>query len=166
MEGYSQPRMLRTEIATTGSFVAVPSAFPTAESAIQNAIKLEFETVYSAENLAETVFSTDKVLIDFAAVDAEALDPETVAVDCDLLKQAARSHPEALKKMIAALQRGGSEGATEADRIAVEIGLTEEEAQKRGGGFFWIVVVIGGALGGCATGGANKILKAKTTPSK
>ena len=55
MRAYASPEKSHLNIETAGSFVAVPDAFPNADDSIRNAIKLEFRTVYSAENIVESV---------------------------------------------------------------------------------------------------------------
>ena len=111
--------------------------------------------------MVETLFSTDKALIDLAAIDADALDVAKIGRDCDLVKEAARSDPAALKQMVAALQRGGSEGIEEAGRLAERLGITEDQAVKAGGGLLFLVAVavVAVAASGCATCNSHKGLK-------
>jgi len=155
----------RSYIASTGSFVAIPDAFPDASDSIKNAIKLEFKTEFSQKHRVQTVFSTDKILIDIAAVDSSKLDPRTIAADCDLFKAIALKHPKELRQLIVAMQLGGLKNILKAQRIAEAIGLTEGNAVKAGAGFIWLLVpLVGAFIGGCATVGSNKPLKQSTLP--
>jgi hypothetical protein len=156
----------RPHIASAGSFVAIPDAFPSVPDGVRNAIKLEFKTVFSEEHRVQTVFSTDKLLIDIGAVDPSALDPKKIARDCDLIKGIALKHSKELGEMIVAMQSGGMKGINKAEKIAKKIGLTEEHASKSEGGFICVIIAIGLGLllGGCGTTGSNKPLKASTTP--
>ena len=157
---------LRPEISALGSFVAIPDAFPEADSGVQNAVKLEFKTVFSDKNRIQTLFSTDRVLIDLAAVDPSKLDCKKIAIDCNLLKGIAEKHPDELRESLIALQTGGSSGIQKAEKIMKNIGFTEETFTKAGGGFFFLVIVAAVALGagGCATLNSNKPFKESTTP--
>ncbi len=99
---------LRPEISALGSFVAVPDAFPGADPGVQNAVKFEFTTVFSNKNRVQTLFSTDRVLIDLAAVDPSKLDFKKMVVDCDLIKKIVEKHPNELRECLIALQTGSS----------------------------------------------------------
>lgn len=157
---------LRPEIEASGSFVAVPVAFPTADAGVQNAVKFECTTVFSEDYGLQTLFSTDRVLIDLGAVAPEGLDFKKLAVDCDLIKQIALEHGNDLRECLIALQTGESSEIQRADKIAKKIGLTEEYFTKAGGGFFFVIIAVGIALGagGCATLNSNKGFKQPTTP--
>lgn len=157
---------LSPEIAAAGSFVAIPDAFPKAHSSVRNAMKFEFTTVFSEKHRVQTLFSTDRVLVDLGAVDAANLDFSRMATDCDLIKEIVERHPEEIIKCITALQQGTSDGIQKADKIVRDIGLTEESFVKRGGGFVFLIIalVVAVAASGCATGNSNKPFKAPTTP--
>jgi hypothetical protein len=154
---------LRPEISAQGSFVAIPTAFPVVDPGVRNAVKLEFATVFSEENVVETLFSTDRVLVDLGAVDPTSLDFTRLAKDCDLLKEIAVKYPNELKECLIALQTGGSAGVEKAEEITKRIGLTEEKFMEKGGGFIFIVVLVGIAVGAGACGGALKQVKDKGT---
>lgn len=157
---------LRSEISASGSFVAVPDAFPAADPGVRNAVKFEFTTVFSDEHRVQTLISADRVLIDLGAAAPSKLNFEKLAVDCDLIKEIAGKYPDELRECLIALQTGGSSGIQKADDIAKKIGLTEDNFAKSGGGFFFLVIVAAVALGagGCATVNSNKPFKAPTTP--
>lgn len=157
---------LRPEIAALGSFVAIPDAFPDADPSVRNAVKVECTTIFSEEHRLQTVFSTDRVLIDLGAVDANGLDFKKLAVDCDLLKEIAVTHGDQLQACVRALQMGTPAGIQRAEEITKQIGLTEERFAKEGGGLFFLVVVAVAAVGasGCATLNSNKPFKQPTTP--
>ncbi|UCE99889.1 MAG: hypothetical protein JSV82_02155 [Planctomycetota bacterium] len=159
-------RKIQSEIPALGSFVAVPDAFPGADPGVQNAVKFEFTTVFSDENRVQTLFSSDRVLIDLAAVAPSKLDFKKLAIDCDLIKGIAEKHPDELRECLIALQTGGSSGIQKAEKITKNIGLTEENFAKAGGGFFFVAVAVAIALGagGCATCNSNKPFKQSTTP--
>ena len=162
----SEPAKLPTEVSALGSFVAVPDAFPGADSGVRNAVKFEFTTVFSEENRVQTLFSTDRVLIDLAAVAPSKLDFEKLAIDCDLIKDIVEKHPDELRECLIALQTGGSSGIQRAEEIAKKIGLTEDHFVQAGGGFFFVVIAVAVAVGagGCATLNSNKPFKQSTTP--
>lgn len=157
---------LSPEISGLGSFIAIPGAFPDADPGVRNAVKLEFATVFSKENVVETRFSTDRVLVDLRAVDPASMDSKKLARDCDLLKEIAVKYPNELKECLIALQAGGVSGVEKAEEITKKIGLTEEKFAKDGGGFFFIVVIIALGLGAGGCGGALKQVKDKGTTPK
>ena len=154
------------ELSGSGSFVAIPDAFPDAPDALRRAMKLEFRTGFSQEHRVQTLCSTDVALIDLRAVDADAVDPRKLRRDCERLAKIIEDYPEAAGQLIYALQEGNIEGVEKAQKLAEDIGLTETAFVKDGGGLFFLLVVAGAALlaGGCATVNSNKPFKAPTTP--
>ena len=157
---------LRSELSAAGSFVAIPDAFTTADKSVRNAVKFECRTVFSEEHRLQTLFATDRVLIDFASVDPSTLDFRKLAADCDLLKEIALKHADDVKECLTSLQKGGVEDVQHAEKIAGKIGLNEEHFVKGGGGLFFLVIVAAVALGagGCGTLNSNKPFKQPTTP--
>src|SRR5688572_5160963 len=147
----------RTSIPATASFLAIPEAFPSADKAVRNALKLEFWTSPAkAPDTLQVEVSTNAALIDLGAVNPSALDAKKIIRDCEFVKQIATSHPRELKELLKALQSGTNAGVTKANEIAERIGFTEEEAIKAGGGLFFLVVVAAAALIGAGCSGANK----------
>ena len=140
-----------------GSFISVPSAFENVDKRISDIIKLEFKTVFSEESSdplkLETVFSTDKILVDIGAVVPSAINPEKIIKDCELIKQVALNHPQQLRQFIEKFQNLDLD---EAYNIVNEIGLTEEASIKAGGGMIVFIAIMLTALacGGCATAGS------------
>lgn len=146
----------RTQISVSGSFVSVPSAFPLADEGLKNALKLGFETLFSEDSShplnLETRFYTDVILIDLGAVAPSALDPQKIINDCDLVKRVASTYPDQLRQLVTELQAGSVSGIERAEKIAKEIGLTEEASVKAGGGLLGLLIAgaIGLIAGGCA----------------
>lgn len=137
-----------------GSFISVPSAFENVDKGLRDMIKLEFKTVFSEESSdplkLETVFSTDKILVDIGAVKPSAINPEKIIKDCELVKQVALNHPQQLRQFIEKFQDYDIDSAYD---IVNEIGLTEEASIKAGGGLIFTllaVIAIAGAVSGCA----------------
>lgn len=146
----------RESISSTGSFVAIPSAYPTAGAEISRALKFEFTFSRLASGRLQPEFSTNIALIDFGAVNARVIDARKIIADCDLLKKIASTYPEELKEMLTELQKGTSEAVERGLSVAKRIGLTEEAAISDGGGFLITLIVIGGGLLLAGCGGALK----------
>jgi hypothetical protein len=147
----------RTHIPAPGTFLSMPPAFLEADEGIRNALKFEFKNSFSqdTDEKIKVEVSTDVFLFDLGAIVPEALDPNRIICDCDLVKQAVTKYPGAIAEIVRELQTGTSAGVEKANKIAQEASLTEEAAIKAGGGLFFLIAV-GAALlaGGC--GGALK----------
>ncbi len=145
----------RSTISTAASFVSVPSAFAAADPGLRNAIKLEFKTIFSPGSRRdldlETVFSTDKILVDLLGADPDALDARKIAADCDLVKKFVAERPQAAKKLLEIFHKD-SPDIDEAFGVVREAGLTEEAAVRAGGGLIGLIVllVVIVAAAGCA----------------
>jgi hypothetical protein len=146
---------MRTTISTVGSFVAVPSAFPAAGHGLENAIKLEFRTILSpgsGQDLdLETVFSTDRFLVDPLGADPAAFDAKKIAADCDLVKKFVSERPQEAKRLLQ-IFHGERPDIDKAFAIVKAAGLTEDAAVKAGGGLIGLIVllIVVVAAAGCA----------------
>jgi hypothetical protein len=146
---------IRSYVSDSGSFVAVPSAFAAADEGLRNVIKLQFKTILSGERSdrfgLETVFSTDRVLVDLAAVIPAVIDPKKIIRDCELVKQIASTNAGQLNRLVEVFH-GDHPDIDEAYRIATQVGLTEEASVKAGGGLLGLVVllIVAAVAAGCA----------------
>jgi hypothetical protein len=143
----------RTYLAAHGSFLSVPGAFDAAPEGVVHGLKLEIlpvttRTVEEPGKKAKQTFSTavrgDRALLDFGAVDPEAIDLSIVERDCELLVQAIRDRPEVLRQALSAVC---SESRTKADMSAAatalsDIGLTEQGTLERGGGILVLALAV------------------------
>ena len=87
----------RVQVQSAGHFASAPLAFPKVEEAVRHALKFEFTaggTGTPSQPSGEP--STDRLLIDFGELDAAAFDPKRVIRDCELVRDIAARHPEAL----------------------------------------------------------------------
>lgn len=146
----------RDSVSATGSSVSVPSAYPTADKGVIQALKLEFTVGRSDSGELRPEYSTNVALIDFDAIDANSFDAEKIIADCDLLKGIATNYPEELKSIISGLKEGTQEAVDRGLQLANRIGLKEENEISNGGGFLFTVIVIGGGLLLAGCGGANR----------
>ena len=153
-------RVLRTETPSRGSYVSVPGAFKGTAEGLKHFVKMEFGTRLSKETAdplgLDDFFSTDRLLLDFGAVDVSALDMAKIARDCDLLKEAVLKHPGKIRQLAEA-QTESPSGYKKAVSILQEIGLTEESATRAGGGLFMLLVLVAlvlipGTCAHCAAG--------------
>ncbi len=142
----------RRTLSSSGRFIATPEAFGLSGS-LGNVVKMEFDTQYSDKSKKmETVFSPDRVLIDFAALDPDELSTTKIRRDCEILKQAVSAHPRKVKAMAKAFQAGDPANIRKAAKMSRELGLTEEATVAAGGGILLagLLVLIAVGAGGCA----------------
>ena len=134
----------RTSLPSSGSYVSVPSAFDGADDAVKHVVKMNFAQQISAKSVdplhLETTFSSDHFVVDLKAFDPSKLDPKKVIADCDLLKAALLTNPEAIRKMAEA-HLSSPTGFKEAFAIANKIGLTEQSALDAGGGLLFLLAI-------------------------
>ena len=135
-----------------GSFIPIPSAFEIADKGLRNAIQFEFKIRSNKESKnplnLESVFYTDRCLVDFSCVNPHSIHADKIAKDCDYIKQIVSEHPEELAKMIKELQNGEIDRGYE---LAEKIGMTEDDCVRAGGGAIGLVIVLLAVivLGGC-----------------
>ena len=137
---------LRDSISATGSFVSIPEAFPGADPAIVNALKIELQTVRAqAKKKSEfhIVLLPNTLLVDLLAVDASGFDPKKLIRDCEILSAAISKNPAKLRKVLAAFGEGVPlSRINEASKIVDELGLDEASVSKQGGGLAGLVVIL------------------------
>jgi hypothetical protein len=147
----------RVQVQPAGHFASAPLAFPKLEEAVRHALKFEFTaggTGTPGQPSGEP--STDRLLIDLGALDAAAFDPNRVIRDCELVRDIAARHPEALRRLLELFGPDAKRDRAGIAKACAElraIGFTEDHALAAGGGLVWLVVVIGAGLllGGCGT---------------
>ena len=151
--------------AIPGGFISFPAVFKDAPPDLRNVLRIIHRPVVK-DGAIGLEFSTDAMVVDSSAVDANLFNADAVAVDCDLIKRIATESPAELQQLIKEMQRGTSDGIQRALEITEKIGLTESAAVKAGGGFFFIIVIIALGLGASGCGGAlkEKASSASTTP--
>ena len=166
MEKRSGKKVLRESVPAAGSFVSMPDAFPEADNEIRNAPKMEFTTEYSSANRIQSYFSTDKLLVDLAAVDSAQINFDKMAADCDLIKDVIARFPVEIQQCLVELQSGEAASIRKVDELLNKIGLTEKRFADNGGGLLWLLLpVVIGALGsGCTGANSNKPYKKPTSP--
>lgn len=71
-------------------------------------------------------------------------DTEVVARDCELLGELFREHSEEMARLVDACLRNDT---AEAQRIAAEVGFSEEHFTSNGGGL-WHLLIVAAVLGG------------------
>ncbi len=146
----------RAEVAPQGTFVTVPAIYHSAADGLRQAVKLEVgsslvderEPGKEAKLSFRTTLHTDRALLDFNAVDPDAVDLARVERDCEIIKEAIQQHPEVIRQAVSAVAGGAQDqeqikAATEALK---SIGLTEEHTHANGGGIVGLLVVVGVAL--------------------
>lgn len=168
MKSDRQPASPRAYVSTSGTFAAVPQGFRGADGSLAYALKPEFTAVPTAGDPSRMLLVTpsDRVLLDFGAVDPADLDPAKLARDCELVRRAAVSDPDALRRIVAALRPDASRAEQEAAVQAAErLGLTEAGAADAGGGLLGIVVIAGACLfASCFTAHCKGKNQEETTP--
>jgi hypothetical protein len=165
---------LRDTISATGSYISLPEAFPTADPAIRNMPKIELRVERFAGSKKplhfEPVMYPHTILVDLEAVDHEAFDAATLALDCELLAAAARKHPKELRQILAAFAPSAPHGKMlRAFALTQKLGLDEKSATRSGGGLIWLLAIVAAALlSGCKscahTNGATR--QGGTTPAR
>ena len=132
----------RTLVSTPGQFIATPKAFGTASEGVKNFAKIQFVSDSVGKPgkslTVESGFLTDRLLLDFKALDTSGIDPKIIANDCDFLKKIVKKHPEILREMAEALS-SSPDGFKKASKISQKIGLTETAAIASGGGLLWLL---------------------------
>lgn len=154
----------RKEIAKTGSFVSVPNAFKGLEEELKCCAKVECYTEVKDEALTtetsshstnlETVFSFDRLLIDFGALDPSSLEVQKIAKDSERLKDFIFEWSEDIQKIVELLHSNPSiSDLNKVSEIAQEMGLTKEDEPEMAC-LLDTIVLIGGALllAGCTCG--------------
>jgi hypothetical protein len=150
----------RATLVTAGTYFAIPSAFPEASPGVRNAFKFDIRPFTPADALddqQQLALFPDRVLVDFVAVDTDAIDTERLVKDCDLVSSAVRRDPAAVAELIAGLQAGSADGIAMADRAARRLGLSEQQVTAAGGGLFFLAVLVIAAVaaGGCVKKGTQ-----------
>lgn len=144
--------MPRAEVATYGSYVSVPDAFDSASDNVRNAIKMELSTSRSTSPSGSPFvdsFATDRLMLDFDAIEPAAISLDQVVGDCELVMALVREHPDELRELLYAV--AGEDGGDiakilHAAETLKRVGFTEEVAVKSGGGLFGILILVGAAL--------------------
>lgn len=146
----------RAQLAPQGTFVTVPALFHSADDGLGDGVKLEVgselverrDTGKPSELSFRTTLHSDRLLVDFAAVEPEAVDLARVRRDCELLIDAIDRHPDVLRAAVDAVT-GATQDQDEiraaTERLAA-IRLTEEHTHEDGGGIVGLLVAVGVAL--------------------
>lgn len=157
---------MRSSIRSSGSFVSVPPS-ERVDKGLRDAFKMEFKTVPTRERTTgplelEIEFSTEWALVDIGAISSSSIKPESVARDCELVKDIVLKHPDEVRRLVEAFQPDRPKKLIDLGRaygIAEGIGLTEERSQSRGGGLLGLIVVLAAALlaSGCQSCGSGHV---------
>lgn len=136
----------------SGVFASVPEAFPGTDPGVLQAVKLHFFTQLTEGVLRpQALVSTDRLLVDIGAVNANSFNVQKLIKDCELVAQAAGKKPQHFQEILRIM------GATAKDRttgplhkldvpravqLVEELGLTETSAARAGGGIFMLIIAI------------------------
>ncbi|OEU64791.1 MAG: hypothetical protein BA863_17700 [Desulfovibrio sp. S3730MH75] len=157
---------MRSSIRSSGSFVSVPPS-ERVDKGLRDAFKMEFKTVLSREQATgpielETEFSTEWALLDIGAISPSSISPESIAKDCELVKNIVLKHPDQVRRLVEAFQPDRRKKLIDLGRaygIAEGIGLTEEQSRSEGGGLLGLAVLVVAALlaSGCQSCGSGHV---------
>lgn len=145
----------RSRVPVAGSFVSFPERFGGANDGVSYAPKVAVQVRRRKDSnhplQIEVAINPHVILFDLQAVDADALSPDKIIRDCELIERAAERNPEALRTILSAFAEGAPpKRIVEAGRLAAELGLSEEASTKAGGGLLGLVVLGAAALlSGC-----------------
>jgi hypothetical protein len=144
-----------------GGFIAVPTAFEGAPTGSLNVLKLEFIpklVKIQAQGTSSQTIDVDivshRALIDFAEFDQDDVDYDRLERDCDLLKEAFRSHRRELTEAMKIISNRDStpEMVEDVAKMLDEIGFSERGFLERDGGILPLLIILAAALvaDGCA----------------
>jgi hypothetical protein len=141
----------RNRVLTDGVFLSTPGVFDRTDDGLRHAFKMQFSSVVSEQRESDgrnrtavgTTFAMDRVLLDFGAVRAAAVDFGRAQRDCELIQEALQKHPEVFTQALELVTAGPPD--VRRIRAAVSalegIGLTEDQAYDNGGGIIALLVV-------------------------
>jgi predicted small secreted protein len=141
---------LRSEVATHGSFLTIP--IEGANDGIKHLLKMQLRTVASDRDGSSLTFSTnfltDRLLLDFGAVQFDSIDLGKIKQDCDLIKEAIQEHPEVIREALNTITGNGKDIShiLKAAESFKAIGLTEKQYQERSGGLLEVALLAAAAV--------------------
>ncbi|MGA5171172.1 MULTISPECIES: hypothetical protein [Streptomyces] len=142
----------RLTYAASGTFVAVPTAFPQLDPRVQGFLKMPFMNSHAPNDhplKQRTTFDPSVMLCDFQGVDPKAMDFSTVARDAKILASAVQRDPEGIRRAMSIM---GQRQVTAKDLETVTdilepLGLTEAASVREGGGLWPVLILAALAVG-------------------